>query len=107
MSVRSSFLALAIVLCAPLAAGAQTAHAHHHAGYLAAVRSLALTPDQQQQIQAFVRERKTANAGADLPTRRANGKTFRQEVTGILTPDQRVQLRAALAQQRAAAPTPQ
>ncbi len=114
MFVRSALIALAVTLAAPLVASAQSAPTappapaaaaapqmhHHHARYLAAVRSLGLTPDQQQQIQGFVRERKTANAGADVATRHENAKKFRHEIRGVLTPDQRAQLHAAMVQQR-------
>jgi Spy/CpxP family protein refolding chaperone len=114
--VRSALIALAVTLAAPVAAFAQSAPAappaappaaaapqtphHHHARYLAAIRSLGLTPDQQQQIHGFMRERKAANAGADAATRRVNAKKFRHEVLGVLTPDQRAQLHAAMVQQR-------
>jgi Spy/CpxP family protein refolding chaperone len=104
VSIRSSIIALAAVLAFPLAAVAQTDpaappvnapaqvqpaphHHHHRAGYGSALKSLALTPDQQQQIRAL---------------RRANAKAFRDQVAGILTPDQRAQLRATMAQQRSA-----
>ncbi len=121
MFVRSALIALAVTVAAPLAASAQSApaappappaavapqpHHHHHARYLAAIRSLGLTPDQQQQIQGFVRERKAANAGADAATRHVNAKKFRHEILGVLTPDQRAQLHAAMVQQRTT-PAPQ
>ncbi len=107
MSVRSSLIALAIVLAFPLTAAAQTdpgqpapmpaqaqpAHPHHHhrPRYVAALRTLALTPDQKAQIRGF---------------RRSDAKMFRDQVEGILTPDQRAQLRASLAPQQGA-PVPQ
>jgi len=105
--VRSFLPALVLALAVPLAAVAQTAPAappaaaaqpapHHHARYLAAVRSLGLTPGQQQQIDGFARARKAADAGADPATRRANAKKFRHDVAGVLTPDQRAQLHTAL-----------
>jgi len=116
MSIRSGLITLAVVLAFPLAAAAQDApaapapapaqaqpaHRAHHNGWRAALRTLALTPDQQRQIRGFAHQRTMANAGADAPTRRANGKLFRREVAGVLTPEQRAQFRAALAQQRAA-----
>jgi Spy/CpxP family protein refolding chaperone len=118
--IRSLVAALVLILALPLAALAQTAPPdaappvaasqaqphHHHGRYLTAVHSLALTPDQTQQIRAFVRATRQANAGADAPTRRANARKLRQQIAGVLTPEQQTQLRAALAQQRAQA-TPQ
>ncbi len=112
MSIRPLFIALAVALAFPLAAAAQSAPppvapsqaapaqdapAQHHVRFMDAVRSLSLTPDQQQKIAAFASERKQANAGADAPTRRANAKKFRHEIVAILTPDQRAQLRTATA----------
>ncbi len=121
MSIRPLFIALAATLAFPLAAAAQSAPppavpaqaapaqaapAHHHVRFMDAVRSLSLTPDQQQKIAAFTSERAQANAGADAPTRHANAKKFRHEIVGILTPDQRAQLRAAMTQAMTA-PAPQ
>jgi Spy/CpxP family protein refolding chaperone len=102
--VRSALLALTVALASPLAAAAQAAPpvsaAHHHIRYLAALRSVGLTPAQKQQIAGFLQERKAANAGADAPTRHANGRRLRREIIGVLTPEQRTQLRAAIVQQR-------
>ena len=122
---RSVLPLIIFVLAAPLAASAQTASPatppppaagaapagsvpngapqHRHPRYLLAVRSLTLTADQKQQIAGFLHDTKAANQGADRGTRRANAKKLRDEINGVLTPDQRTQLRAALAQQRAAA----
>ncbi len=108
--IRPLIAALALTLAGPLAANAQTAPApaaapvagavaprHHARGrYMAALRSLGLTADQQSQIRGFVSATKTANAGADVSTRHANLKALRGEILGVLTPDQRTQLRAAL-----------
>jgi Spy/CpxP family protein refolding chaperone len=110
MFVRSMLATLALALTLPLAASAQTAppadappapaaaapHAHHPR-YMAAIRSLALTSDQKQQIRGFANERKQANVNADEPTKRANAKKFRSEVDGVLTDDQRAQLQTLLA----------
>jgi len=113
--IRSLIAALALTLALPLVADAQTApapaaaapagaaapHAHARGRYMAALRSLGLTADQQSQIRGFVSATKTANAGADTATRHANLKALRREILGVLTPDQRTQLRATLKQQRA------
>jgi Spy/CpxP family protein refolding chaperone len=125
MFIRHLLIALTATLAFPLAAAAQSAPApaapaapaqsapsqaaplhHHHDRYMEAVRSLSLTPDQQQKIAALARERKAANAGADAPTRHANAKKFRHDVAGLLTPDQRAQLHTTMAQGRSA-PAPQ
>ena len=123
MFVRSLLGAFILTVTVPLAAAAQTAPApppaaappappapaapvHPHPHFMAAIRSLGLSADQMQQIRGFASERKTANDGADAPTRHANAKKFRSEVDGVLTPDQRTQLRAAMVQQRTA-PAPQ
>jgi Spy/CpxP family protein refolding chaperone len=89
---------------APAAPGA-TPHRHHHNRYMSALHSLALSPDQQQQIRGFMRDTRAANQGADPQTKHANVKKMRSEIDGILTPDQRTQLRAALVQQRTNPPT--
>ena len=124
MFLRPLFGAFILAITLPLAAAAQTAPAppppgaappaqppaaapaHPHPRFMAAIRSLGLTADQMQQIRGFARERKAANDGADAPTRHANAKKFRSEVDGVLTSDQRAQLRAAIVQQRTA-PAPQ
>jgi Spy/CpxP family protein refolding chaperone len=113
--IRFLTAAIALTLALPLAAAAQTAPApaapaagapaaaprpHARVHYMAALHSLGLTADQQSQIRGFVSATKTANAGADAATRRANLKAMRREIAGVLTPDQRTQLRATLKQQR-------
>jgi Spy/CpxP family protein refolding chaperone len=124
--IRPLLSALALTLALPLAASAQSApagpaipppmssspaapappaatpHHHHHSRYFAAIRTLGLTDDQKAQIRRMVRDTKQSNAGADPATRRANVKQLRAQIAGVLTPDQRAQLQATLAKQRAA-----
>ncbi len=109
---------LALTLGLPAVASAQTAPAapgappaasapantapgsvprHHHNRYMRAVRSLNLSDAQKQQIRGFVQAMRTANQNADPVTKRANAKQLRAQIDGVLTPDQRTQLRAALA----------
>ncbi len=122
--VRSTLALIALTLAMPIAASAQAApvapappapatapspgamHQHHRSPYMTALRSLTLTPDQQQQIAGFMRDTKAANAGADKETKRANAKKLRAEIAGVLTPDQLTQLHAALLAQRQPAAPP-
>jgi Spy/CpxP family protein refolding chaperone len=111
--VRSTLALLILTLAMPIAASAQTAPApaatatpgavrqHHRSPYMTALRTLTLTPDQQQQIAGFMRDAKAANQGADKATKRANAKKLRAEIKGVLTPDQQAQLHAAMVAQRA------
>jgi len=118
--LRSLLPLLALALALPVAASAQTSpqappappaagapdapgampHHHHQNRYMTALRTLALSSDQKQQIRGFIRDTRTANQGADPQTKHANVKKLRGEIDGILTPDQRTQLHAALMQQR-------
>jgi Spy/CpxP family protein refolding chaperone len=115
---RSLIALVALTLAVPAAAFAQTAPApqdappaaagapgssapaarRHHGRYLAAVRALALSPEQQQQIRGFVRDTRAANQGADPATKHANTRKMRSEIEAVLTPDQRTQLHAAMVQ---------
>jgi len=111
--------ALAAVCVLPLAASAQTApnpgvaappaaahpgpqqghHRHHRRSpYLSAMRGLQLSDAQKQQIAGILKNSRTANKGIDQKTRRANMQAMRQQIEGVLTPDQRTQLHAKIAQ---------
>ncbi|HTV72520.1 MAG TPA: hypothetical protein VME66_02295 [Candidatus Acidoferrales bacterium] len=108
----------ALLLCAaaigtPLALRAQTqpgaqtlpaaAPEHHHGNpFTKALKTLTLTPDQQQQISGFLAADKQANAGATPDQRRANRKKLREEIMGVLTPAQQAQLKATIQQERQA-----
>jgi len=118
--------ALAAVCALPLAASAQTApnpgvaapphaaqpHAaqpgargaqhrrHHRNPYMHAMRGLKLSDAQRQQIAGILKNSRTATKGTDPKTRRANMQALRQQIEGVLTPDQRTQLHAKVAQAR-------
>jgi Spy/CpxP family protein refolding chaperone len=105
-----ALVALIAAFGAPFAAGAQTAppqappadstapmpsahHHHHRESIVHALRAVKnLTPSQQQQIAAFRDQEKKANANADPETKRANAAKMRDQIMGILTPDQKTQL---------------
>ena len=110
-------LALVAAFVLPLAASAQTApqpgvaapHAAqqrpHHRGhrrspYLHAMRGLHLNAAQRQQIAGILKSSRAANKGVDPQTRRANMQAMRRQIDGVLTPDQRTQLQAKVAQAR-------
>jgi len=111
-------LALAAAFIFPLAASAQTVpppgavlpapsaqqqpqHRHHQRSpYVRAMRGLNLSADQRQQISSLMKSSRAASKGADPQTRRANVEAMRRQIDGILTPDQRTQLHAKLAQAR-------
>lgn len=109
--------ALAAVCALPLAASAQTApnsglagppaaqpgmhHRRHHRNpYLHAMRGLHLSDAQRQQIAGILKSSRAAGKGADRQTRRANMEAMRKQIDGVLTPDQRTQLHAKVAQAR-------
>lgn len=92
-------LALLAAFALPLTASAQTVpapgaaapappahtqyrHPHHRNGYMRAMQSLHLSDAQKQQIAGFVKSSRAA---------------LRRQVEGVLTDDQRAQLRARLA----------
>jgi Spy/CpxP family protein refolding chaperone len=101
-----------IAFAVPLAAGAQTppppaatpgpmmghhhGHHRHHPSLMRALRDLNLTPAQQQQVTAFRDQAKKANVNADSATKRANAAKLREQIMGILTPDQKAQLAAEM-----------
>jgi Spy/CpxP family protein refolding chaperone len=118
-------LALVAALAAPLAASAQTQPAppaapaagasaapgaqpeHHHrhrSGFARALRGLNLTDAQKQQIAAIMKTARENAAKdpkmADPQTRRANTLAVRQQIDGVLTPDQRAQLKVNLQRER-------
>lgn len=68
---------------APAAAGAH--HRRHGDPYMQAMRSLQLSDPQKQQIRGFMEASRTS---------------LRRQIEGVLTNDQRAQLRARLAQTR-------
>jgi Spy/CpxP family protein refolding chaperone len=108
----------ALLLCAaaigtPLALRAQTqpvaqtlpagtAEHHHGNPLMKALKTLSLTPAQQQQISGFVAASKQANVDASTDERRANRKKLREEIMGVLTPGQQAKLKATLQQERQA-----
>jgi Spy/CpxP family protein refolding chaperone len=69
-----------------------------------ALRSLNLSDAQKQQIRGFARATRTADQNADPATKRANMQKLRAQIDGVLTPDQRTQLQAALAAPPSPAP---
>ena len=109
--------ALAAICALPLAASAQTApnpgiaappaaqpgthhRRHHRSPYMRAMRGLHLSDAQRQQIAGIVKSSRAASKGADPQTRRANMQATRKQIEGVLTPDQRTQLHAKVAQAR-------
>lgn len=119
MNSSARFLAaaaLAVACALPAVAFAQTApapapltspmpgkHGHHghRGGYMRVLNTLGLSAAQKQQIQTAMQQSRQANQNADPATRKANREKLRAQIDGILTPDQRTRLQAALAQQRA------
>jgi Spy/CpxP family protein refolding chaperone len=109
-------LALLAAFAMPLAASAQTfpnpgaagsapsaqqpQHHHHRNPYMHAMRGLGLSPAQQKQIAGIMKNSRGAGKGADPQTRRANRLAMRQQIDGVLTPDQRTRFHAKLAQAR-------
>lgn len=107
-------LALLAAFAMPLAASAQTfpnpgaagpapsaqqpPHHHHRNPYMRAMRGLGLSAAQRQQIAGIMKASRAASKGADPQTRRANRLAMRQQIDGVLTPDQRTQFHAKLAQ---------
>lgn len=84
---------------APAPPAQQQRHHHRHNGYLQAMQSLHLSDAQKQQIAGFLKSARTANKGADRQTRRANMLAMRKQIDGVLSNDQRSQLRANLARE--------
>lgn len=83
-----------VVPSLPAASAAAPGRVPRAAPYMRALRSLQLSDDQRAQIGSIVREHRLQNAGADRATRRAGLKEMRQEIAGVLTPEQRKLLRA-------------
>jgi Spy/CpxP family protein refolding chaperone len=79
---------------------AQHQRHHRHNRYLHAMRSLHLSDAQKQQIAGFLKSARAADKGADPQTRRANMLAMRKQIDGVLSDDQRSQLRANLARER-------
>jgi Spy/CpxP family protein refolding chaperone len=75
-------------------------HHHRRNPYLHAMRGLGLSSAQRQQIAGIMKNSRTASKGADPQARRANRLAMRQQIDGVLTPDQRTQFHAKLAQAR-------
>jgi Spy/CpxP family protein refolding chaperone len=105
--------ALAVSVGLPIAASADqtppvdppavvTPQGHHGGRYMHALHQLTLSSAQQQQIKDAVAQTRSANQNVDKPTRRANMQKLRAQINGILTPDQRTQLRAEIQKERAA-----
>jgi Spy/CpxP family protein refolding chaperone len=61
-----------------------------------ALRSVNLTPAQQQQVATLHAAEQKANASADPATKEANAQKMRSQIMAILTPDQKTQLEAHL-----------
>jgi Spy/CpxP family protein refolding chaperone len=107
-------LALVAVFAGPLAAGAQTPpppapigsgapamtpHHHHHRHrdpFMRALRTVTLTPAQQKQIAGFRDQAKKSKANADSATRKTNDSKLHDQIMGVLTPDQKTQVTAAM-----------
>ena len=94
---------------APVAPGATTTgphnghHRHHRRGFAHALRGLNLSDAQKTQISGIMKSARTnmqAGKAADPQTRRANMLALRQQIDGVLTPDQRTQLKANLSKER-------
>jgi Spy/CpxP family protein refolding chaperone len=110
-----SLIALGAALIVPLGVGAQTPPAsapaasatgnaasstgrhggHHRESLLHALRAVNLTAAQRAAVKNFREARNAADANADSATKRTNAIKFRQQIMGILTSDQKAQLRAA------------
>jgi len=102
-----SAAALAAVLAVPFAASAQAAPpppaaGHHHSPYMHALHSLNLSPQQKAQIKSFSQQSRQANQGADPATKKANREKLRQQISGVLSPDQRNSLQTELAREKQA-----
>jgi Spy/CpxP family protein refolding chaperone len=78
----------------------QPQHHRRHNPYLHAMRGLGLSPAQRQQIAGIMKSSRAASKGADPQTRHANRLAMQQQIDGVLTPDQRTQFHAKLAQAR-------
>jgi len=107
-------LALIALFTSPLAAGAQTPppapvastapattprHHHHHRHcdpFMRALRTVSLTPSQQQQIAGFRDQAKKADANADPATRKATTSKLHDQIMGVLTPAQKTQVTTAM-----------
>jgi Spy/CpxP family protein refolding chaperone len=89
---------------APPPAGAPATAPHHHNGMRAALGQLNLSPAQKSQLDgvfAQAKQMRQANQTADPATRKANRDAMIGKIDAILTPDQRTQFHASLAQMRA------
>lgn len=113
-------LALLAACALPLAISAQTypatapdaaappaaaAHHHHRNPYMRAMRNLNLSDAQKQQIMAFFKSSRSATKVADKQTRRATMLALHKQIEGVLTDDQRTQLRTELERGRRNADT--
>jgi Spy/CpxP family protein refolding chaperone len=78
----------------------QRPHHHRRNPYMHAMRGLGLSPAQRQQIVSIMKSSRGADKNADPQTRRANRLAMRQQIDGVLTPDQRTRFHAKLAQAR-------
>ncbi len=116
-------LTLLAAFALPLAASAQTApgpqaaapgltapaaHAHrgprhhHHNRYLHALHAMNLSDAQKQQIGGYLKTAREASRQARV----ASARALRRQIDGVLTPDQRTQLRTALAHTKRAPGAP-
>ena len=73
---------------------------HHRGGHghmMKMLSELNLTADQQSKIDGYVAASKTSNANTTDPqVRQANRKALRDQIMGVLTPDQKTQLEAKM-----------
>jgi len=110
-------LTLAAAFGSPLAAQAQSdvppqpgatsgIGEHHHARkmrdpFIRAVHKLSLTDQQKAQIKSDIAAARQASKDATPDQRKANREQLHQQIEALLTRDQRAQLKAELAQERA------
>ncbi len=101
LALSTTVLAVAQDMPAPAAQSAPRAHTGAHR-FATAVHSLSLSSDQQARIDQLHQQFKAQQKGiADKNQRRANRKSFHEAVMGVLTPDQRAQLKSMMKQSRA------
>ena len=83
------------VVTAPAAQGE-----HRHGGHghlMKMLPELNLTADQQSKVDGYVAAAKTANKNTTVPeARHTNQKALRDQIMGVLTPDQKTQLEAKM-----------
>ncbi len=73
---------------------------HRHAGFMAAMRGISLSDQQKAQIKQLMTQYRQAHPKGSSPDRQAR-RQLHEQVLGVLTPQQRTQFNANLAQMRA------